>query len=143
MGRQREDFLDQKPHEDRPRMYCVQAEGCAPIVRAFREGSCFALGWDNPSTAAAGLRVPGAVGDFLILDAVRESGGGAVAVPEGETFEMQAHMGWLMAGQLLEAHPHPDEDTIRHYLSGNLCRCAAYAEIVKAVKLAADKVTIV
>ena len=47
----------------------------------------------------------------------------------------------LMAGQLLEAHPHPDEDTIRHYLSGNLCRCAAYAEIVKAVKLAADKVT--
>ena len=47
----------------------------------------------------------------------------------------------LMAGQLLEVHPHPDEDTIRHYLSGNLCRCAAYAEIVKAVKLAADKVT--
>jgi carbon-monoxide dehydrogenase small subunit len=47
----------------------------------------------------------------------------------------------LMAGQLLEAHPHPDEDTIRHYFSGNLCRCAAYAEIVKAVKLAADKVT--
>jgi aerobic carbon-monoxide dehydrogenase small subunit len=45
----------------------------------------------------------------------------------------------LMAGQLLEAHPIPDDDTIRHYLSGNLCRCAAYAEIVKAVKLAADK----
>ena len=45
----------------------------------------------------------------------------------------------LMAGQLLEAHPMPDDDTIRHYLSGNLCRCAAYAEIVKAVKLAADK----
>jgi len=45
----------------------------------------------------------------------------------------------LMAGQLLQAHPNPDDDTIRHYLSGNLCRCAAYAEIVKAVKLAADK----
>jgi len=47
----------------------------------------------------------------------------------------------LMAGQLLEAHPHPDEDRIRHYLSCNLCRWAAYAESVKAVKLAADKVT--
>jgi carbon-monoxide dehydrogenase small subunit len=45
----------------------------------------------------------------------------------------------LMAGQLLETHPSPDDDTIRHYLSGNLCRCAAYAEIVKAVKLAAGR----
>ena len=45
----------------------------------------------------------------------------------------------LMAGQLLDAHPNPDDDTIRHYLSGNLCRCAAYAEIVKAVKLAAGR----
>ena len=45
----------------------------------------------------------------------------------------------LMAGQLLEAHPDPDEDEIRHYLSGNLCRCGAYAEIIDAVKLAARK----
>ena len=45
----------------------------------------------------------------------------------------------LMAGQLLEAHPDPDDDEIRHYLSGNLCRCAAYPEIIKAVKLAAGK----
>jgi len=45
----------------------------------------------------------------------------------------------LMATQLLEAHPDPDEDQIRHYLSGNLCRCAAYPEIVAAVKLAARK----
>jgi carbon-monoxide dehydrogenase small subunit len=45
----------------------------------------------------------------------------------------------LMAGQLLEAHPDPDEDEIRHYLSGNLCRCAAYPEIIAAVKLAAGK----
>jgi aerobic carbon-monoxide dehydrogenase small subunit len=45
----------------------------------------------------------------------------------------------LMAGQLLEEHPDPDEDEIRHYLSGNLCRCAAYPEIVKAVKLAAGR----
>ncbi len=45
----------------------------------------------------------------------------------------------LMAGQLLEEHPDPDDDEIRHYLSGNLCRCAAYPEIIKAVKLAATK----
>jgi aerobic carbon-monoxide dehydrogenase small subunit len=45
----------------------------------------------------------------------------------------------LMAGQLLEAHPDPDEDEIRHYLAGNLCRCAAYPEIIAAVKLAARK----
>jgi len=45
----------------------------------------------------------------------------------------------LMADQLLEAHPDPDDDEIRHYLSGNLCRCAAYPEIIKALKLAADK----
>jgi aerobic-type carbon monoxide dehydrogenase small subunit (CoxS/CutS family) len=45
----------------------------------------------------------------------------------------------LMTGQLLDAHPDPDDDEIRHYLSGNLCRCGAYPEIVKAVKLAASK----
>jgi aerobic carbon-monoxide dehydrogenase small subunit len=45
----------------------------------------------------------------------------------------------LMAGQLIEAHPDPDDDVIRHYLAGNLCRCAAYAEIVAAVKLAARR----
>jgi carbon-monoxide dehydrogenase small subunit len=45
----------------------------------------------------------------------------------------------LMAGQLIAAHPDPDDDTIRHYLAGNLCRCAAYAEIVAAVKLAARR----
>jgi len=44
-----------------------------------------------------------------------------------------------MTTQLLEAHPNPDEDQIRHYLSGNLCRCAAYPEIVNAVKIAARK----
>jgi carbon-monoxide dehydrogenase small subunit len=46
----------------------------------------------------------------------------------------------LMTGQLLAEHPDPDDDEIRHYLSGNLCRCAAYPEIIKAVKLAADKI---
>ena len=73
----------------RPRMFSVQAEGCAPIVRAFEEGQRFAVPWENASTAAAGLRVPSAVGDFLIIDCLRDSGGAAVAVPEGELPKMQ------------------------------------------------------
>ncbi len=66
----------------RPRMYAVQAEGCAPIVRAFEKGEEFAERWENAATAATGIRVPKAVGDFLILRAVRESGGAALAVSE-------------------------------------------------------------
>jgi threonine synthase len=64
----------------RPRMYAVQAAGCAPIVRAFEAGEEFAERWEDAHTVAAGIRVPKAVGDFLILRAVRESGGKAVAV---------------------------------------------------------------
>jgi threonine synthase len=67
----------------RPRMYAVQAEGCAPIVRAFERGDEFAERWDNAATVATGIRVPKAVGDFLILRAVRESGGAGLAVSEG------------------------------------------------------------
>jgi threonine synthase len=63
-------------------MYAVQAEGCAPMVRAFEQGEEFAERWENPATVATGIRVPKAVGDFLILRAVRESGGAAIAVPE-------------------------------------------------------------
>jgi threonine synthase len=66
----------------RPRMYAVQAEGCAPIVRAFENGDEFAERWEHAATVATGIRVPKAVGDFLILRAVRESGGAALAVPE-------------------------------------------------------------
>jgi len=66
----------------RPRMYAVQAEGCAPMVRAFEKGEEFAERWGNPATVATGIRVPKAVGDFLILRAVRESGGAAIAVSE-------------------------------------------------------------
>ena len=65
-----------------PRMIAVQSDGCAPIPRAFEAGDRFATPWENARTAASGLRVPAAVGDFMILDAVRESGGCAVAVPE-------------------------------------------------------------
>ena len=66
----------------RPRMYAVQAEGCAPMVRAFLAGEEFAERWENPATVATGIRVPKAVGDFLILRAIRDSGGAAIAVPE-------------------------------------------------------------
>ena len=61
-------------------MYAVQAAGCAPIVRAFEAGEEHAARWEDAATVAAGIRVPRAVGDFLILRAVRESGGKALAV---------------------------------------------------------------
>ena len=64
----------------RPRMYAVQASGCAPIVRAFEAGAEHAERWEDAATVAAGIRVPRAVGDFLILRAVRESGGRALGV---------------------------------------------------------------
>jgi threonine synthase len=66
----------------RPRMVAVQAAGCAPIVRAFECHERHAMRWENARTIAAGIRVPAAIGDFLILDAVRESGGFAVAVSD-------------------------------------------------------------
>ena len=66
----------------RPRMIAVQAEGCAPIVRAFEAGEEFAERWEHAATIATGIRVPKAVGDFLILRAVRDSGGAALAVSQ-------------------------------------------------------------
>ena len=69
---------------ERPKMFSVQAAGCAPMVRAWELGTPEAEVWPDAETYAAGLRVPGAVGDFLILGAVRESGGAAVAVPDAE-----------------------------------------------------------
>ena len=68
----------------RPKMIVVQAEGCAPIVRAFERGERHAEAWEDASTIAAGIRVPAAVADYLILDAVRESGGTAVTVTDDE-----------------------------------------------------------
>ena len=65
---------------ERPRMFAVQASGCAPIVKAWEAGEEHAERWEDAHTVAAGIRVPKAVGDFLILRAVRESGGRAVAV---------------------------------------------------------------
>jgi threonine synthase len=72
---------------ERPRMVVVQAEGCAPMVKALEEGAEHAARWQNAHTFAAGIRVPQAVGDFLILRAVRESGGFAVAVTDDSIAE--------------------------------------------------------
>jgi threonine synthase len=83
---------------ERPRMVSVQSEGCAPIVRAFENGERFAKPWQNAQTRASGIRVPSAVGDFLILDALRQSGGTAVAVGEDSISEMQTFAGRMGAG---------------------------------------------
>jgi threonine synthase len=72
---------------DRPRMYAVQAEGCAPIVKAFSEGLEEAPFWEGAKTHAHGLRVPKALGDFLILRALRESHGAGMAVSEEEILQ--------------------------------------------------------
>jgi threonine synthase len=75
------------PRGRRPRMISVQAEGCAPIVRAFARGTANADPWENAATVADGLRVPRAIGDFLILRAIRESGGTAIAVSDREMID--------------------------------------------------------
>jgi threonine synthase len=79
----------------RPRMVSVQAEHCAPIVRAFREGKQSAEPWQDAHTIASGLRVPQAVADFLILRALRESNGTALAVSDEEMLSEIRHVGRL------------------------------------------------
>lgn len=76
-------------------MVTVQASGCAPIVRAFSEGTRFADEFPNAATIASGLRVPRAIGDFLILDAIRESGGTAISVTDEELLDAVAEIGAL------------------------------------------------
>ncbi|MCC7086095.1 MAG: threonine synthase [Pirellulales bacterium] len=72
-------------HGKLPRMVVVQAAGCAPIFKAWQEGAPFAETWPNPHTVASGIRVPAAIGDFLMLQAIRESGGFAMAVADVDT----------------------------------------------------------
>ena len=79
----------------RPRMVSVQAAGCAPIVKAFAEGKRFADEYPDAATVASGLRVPRAIGDFLILDAIRSSGGTAIAVTDDELLAAVAEIGAL------------------------------------------------
>ncbi len=69
---------------ERPKMFAVQSDGCAPIVRAFDNCDEFAEPWQDAATMAAGIRVPAAIGDYLILGAIRESGGGALTVTDDE-----------------------------------------------------------
>ncbi len=71
----------------RPRLIAVQAAGCAPIVRAWREGATASQFWREAETVASGIRVPKALGDFLVLRALRETGGCAVAVDDAEITE--------------------------------------------------------
>src|SRR3954452_14521490 len=78
---------------ERPRMFTVQASGCAPIVRAFEAGERFAAEFENAETVASGLRVPKAIGDFLILDAIRASGGRAVSVSDKELIAAVGEIG--------------------------------------------------
>src|SRR5262249_40455246 len=73
--------------EKRPRLVSCQSDGCAPIVRAFQSGQRFAEPFPNAHTIASGLRVPAAIGDFMMLDAIRSSGGLAVAGREGRILE--------------------------------------------------------
>jgi threonine synthase len=70
--------------EKRPRMVSVQSSGCAPIVKAFKKGEKHAKTWEDPKTFAAGLRIPAAIGDYLILQSIRESNGTAVMVDDDE-----------------------------------------------------------
>src|SRR5262245_48984794 len=85
-----------------PRMYTVQAAGCAPVVQAFEAGADRATPWPDPSTVAAGLRVPGPLGDRLMLRALRDSGGGAVAVSD-DALVTAAHE--LQIGVGIDASP--------------------------------------
>ena len=87
---------------ERPKMVVVQAEGCAPLVRAFEQGERFAEPWENASTIAAGIRVPSAIGDYLVLDAVRAGGGTALTVTDDEIVEA---MGAMAAAEGIWAAP--------------------------------------
>ena len=78
---------------ERPKMFAVQATGCAPVVRAWEAGADAAEPWEGARTYASGLRVPSAIGDFLMLRALRESGGGAVAVSDSAMEEWVRHLG--------------------------------------------------
>jgi threonine synthase len=75
-----------------PKMVAVQAEGCAPIVKAYKEGKDKAEFFQGAHTIAAGIRVPSALGDFLVLDAVRKSGGTALAVTDEEILSAWSHL---------------------------------------------------
>jgi threonine synthase len=79
----------------RPKMIAVQVEGCQPVVRAFEEGETRSRFWENAATVAAGLRVPKPLGDFLILEAVRKSGGTCIAVSDDDMMDAGVELATL------------------------------------------------
>jgi threonine synthase len=111
-----------------PRLFSVQATGCAPVIRAFESGSDHCAPWPNPETVASGLRVPGPLGGRLMLRALRESRGGAVAVPDPELLEGAALMARL-AG--IDACP-----------EGGAAACAARALVQGGRISAGDRVVV-
>ena len=114
--------------DHRPRMYACQSDGCAPIVTAFDEGTKHAEPFANAHTLASGLRVPKAVGDFMILDAVRASGGSALAAPEAELVP------WMRRASRLEGVS----------LCPETAAClAALARLVKEGRVAPDEEVVV
>jgi threonine synthase len=79
--------------EQMPRMISVQSTGCMPLVEAFNKNERFCTRFENTNTIASGLRVPQGIGDFMVLDAVRESGGMVIAADESQLFSWQKLMG--------------------------------------------------
>lgn len=105
----------------RPRMVSVQADGCAPIVRAFEQGLDKAPMWEHASTLADGLRVPRAIGDFLVLRAIRESGGTAVSVSDQSMVDGMLTIG---AAEGVSAAPEGGAAlaALEHLLASNVIR---------------------
>jgi threonine synthase len=134
----------------RPKMISVQAEGCAPIVRAFDQGLDHAPPWENATTAASGLRVPGAIADYLILKAIRDSGGTAIAASESAIQEAMRAMGsregifaapegaatWAATRVLVERGVLKKDETIVLFNTGTGLK---YAELVEARFPVVDK----
>src|SRR5690349_485991 len=111
------------PDTKLPRMVVAQADGCAPLVRAFKAGAEAATAWENPTTHAAGLRVPGPLGDRLVLRALRESGGEAESASEDA---IRAETKRLAAVSGIDAAPEGG------------CALAVTRALVKAGRIARD-----
>ncbi len=129
----------------RPKMVTVQPTGCAPIVRAFEQGIERAPMWENPDTEAHGLRVPKAIGDFLVLRAIRESGGTALAVTDRQMVDDMLLIGRLegisaapegaaalsAARMLLESGRLRRDETVVLFNTGGALK---YLEVLRSVR---------
>jgi threonine synthase len=112
----------------RPKMIAVQAEGCQPVVRAFNENEPRSRFYDGAQTVASGLRVPKPLGDFLVLNAVRESGGTAIAISDEEMLDAGAQ---LAADEGIFAAP-----------EGAACVCAAQKLIASGFLKSSDRMVL-